>query len=513
MVEKSDTSARSAPAKISEAPEKGGETSREKDLPNLTPAMGEQLPGLQVRSGLASDVAKREEEFFAKGFSFDKATDPFAGGPPADGTSRQTPPLDGQLTPNGDPNLAGNPETAIQQRIPEFTLLSDTSKLDPKKPTVAFLDVFGSEKLLRLTGRTGGLDHGEVSQSAADASGDFNTLALQANITSDDGEYADFSKVLNDINTAVDKGELQLGRGDVLNISMGQRVSDPNRPDTTGDPTFKKASDLLGFTGDKALTPNNLAEMRPQILERAKALSEDPSVAPEQRAAFKRVVDTNEAIDKLQAKGIEVVQAAGNDGPDRFSWDFMNAKHQLSGLLSDGTVAPRSALNSLTTAANEVVTARFKAIDLFSPQKIEDQTGKFTLGEKGLELPAEKFGRRFSTAFTQEVSPGVFRDEKPKQMVPPELFSPVPLSEKPQTFSGTASGDAKITGPKSALDTDILRFGIGPSQVPPLTAQEEERGRLIAGFKGTSFSNIDFLPTQAERLERIKTIGRDRQGL
>lgn len=230
---------------------------------------------------------------------------------------------------------------------------------------------------------------------------------------------------------------------DLVNLSEGQ-------PE---DPTFAEATTRLGLDKNP-LTAENYKERKDEILERLKAVSSDP--ASPHKAWAKDALDTNLAIQRLQAKGVEVVHAAGNVA-GQFSIDFMSADHQLS------SVDPRtgkpdvfSAVHSNTKAADGVLPIRFDP----GPEVGPGKGGKYTIDGTNLTLPGEDFGRlnmkQTITLSHQELGPDQFKKE----------------------FESTVGRTAP------ALNND--------------------KGHIIAVAAGTSFSNVHFLAEQRERLKAKK---------
>lgn len=409
-----------------------------------------------------------------------------AGAKPENGSDRKT-------NPDGTPSTPGVEE-------PQTEIVKRTGK-DPKAPTVAFLDQF-KEKEEDLGDGTR-VAHGEISRAAAEANG-FNTVALQNSDRRDQNGDMDFSKRFNDIGKKIDSGELQLGRGDVLNVSLGNN-----------DPTFEQANQFLGFTGDKAITPANLAANREAILNRMKEISQDPTRSESDRTTAQRVVNTNQAIDDLKARGIEVVHAAGNDGPDKFSWDFMNSSAELSSRKPSGAADDFSADHSLTKPGDGVIPIHVRdEMNLLSPTPIANQKGNLEIGDTGAKFP--RTGRDIFPADTQIFNRETFQlggrmetlkvDPKPLDS---SFFDATPINPRTISdatppnelgaavlpsdgFSGTARFPKKFDLARSGQD----RF-----------AQTMQPGEIAAegAITGTSYANIKFLKSEYERLRGLKS--------
>ncbi|HMY54286.1 MAG TPA: hypothetical protein PK671_15090, partial [Candidatus Obscuribacter sp.] len=150
-----------------------------------------------------------------------------------------------------------------------FELISTSKDMDPSKPTAVFLDQF-ARKDVDLGGTK--VAHGEISRAAAEENG-FNTVALNLQAPESLGNGTDYSKAINKIADMAEDGKLPLGKGDVLNISMGNL-----------DPTFEEASKFLGFP----VTAQNLASQRENILKRMQEISQDESRSKEDRETAER---------------------------------------------------------------------------------------------------------------------------------------------------------------------------------------------------------------------------------
>ncbi len=230
-----------------------------------------------------------------------------------------------------------------------ITVLDSAQNLDPSKPTVVVLDDFRDirRNTEPLDSQGNGLPHGEPTAQAARQNG-FNVVRVQDNTTAPwDGTGANFAMPLMGIEQKINSGELPLGKGDVINISLG------NNPDLS----FTKVSSMLQTKGgmpDLNVTPENLAANKDRILQGMQAIVNNPASTPEERKIASRIVDTNAAIQRLQDKGITVVHAAGNNGPGEFSPDFMSAAVQLRSQRPDGTPDPFSANHSLAKPADGI---------------------------------------------------------------------------------------------------------------------------------------------------------------
>ncbi|MFA6556258.1 MAG: hypothetical protein WCT03_07510, partial [Candidatus Obscuribacterales bacterium] len=288
-----------------------------------------------------------------------------------------------------------------------FKVLNDTSNLDPNKPTVLFLDDFrkdsiekkndpkgtgkvetqGSEIALNNVTTNGkgvtkhtetGFTHGEFSARLAEEN-DFNAIRAQLNTSDSDG-IPDFSKPLNGIADQIDSGKLKLGKGDVVNVSMGGV-----------DLPFGQINQLLGSNKDNTITPENVKnpETQKDILERLGKVADDPSQPQVVRDWSKIQVDTNKAIQRLQGQGVEVLHSAANEGKDTLSLEFLSANHELASADSKtGKTDAFAPEHSKTTQANGVYPIRFQP----GTEMGGGREGKYTVEGTNVKFRGEEFG-------------------------------------------------------------------------------------------------------------------------
>lgn len=358
-----------------------------------------------------------------------------------------------------------------------FTVLNDSSKLDPNKPSVLFLDDFNKKKPfldsdpkdkslvisqtseIALNGVASttdkgtkrqtetGFTHGEFSARLAEENG-FNAIRAQLNTSDSDG-IPDFSKPLNGIADQVDSGKLKLGKGDVVNVSMGGV-----------DLPFGQINQLLGSNKDNTITPENVKnpETQKDILERLGKVADDPSQPQAVRNWSKIQVDTNKAIQRLQGQGVEVLHSAANEGKDTLSLEFLSANHELASADSKtGKTDAFAPEHSKTTQANGVYPIRFQP----GTEMGGGREGKYTVEGTNVKFRGEEFG---NLNMQQTVS-----------------------------VSGKAmDSDAAVK------DVFEKKFG---RENPP---RNNENGYLVAVAAGNSFANIDYLAKQRERLAETK---------
>lgn len=239
-------------------------------------------------------------------------------------------------------------------------------------PTIVVPDAYGTN-ILMLSGERG-FSHGELSARMAEEKG-FNVLRIEVARTAS-GE-PDATTTLQQLNKALDAGQVQLKEGDTINLSMEYST------------TFAYVNKLLGLDIDA----QNVRERRGEILSAAKAKLDDPTVNKMNREFLRTIVTLNEEIAKLQARGLKVVAAGGNNGPMQFNIGMMNADAQYAAVRRDGTFEPYSARNSLTTVTGQGEVSFYampmRALD---PTPIASQSGVYRLGGTNIFLSTSEFG-------------------------------------------------------------------------------------------------------------------------
>jgi len=361
-----------------------------------------------------------------------------------------------------------------------FEILGDATNLDPNKPTVLFLDQFKSPhdaelfsdpktKKLTIGTRTEipvnkvsgtteqgtplvsetGFTHGEFSARLAEKNG-FNAIRAQQHLSGD--SLTDFSKSLNGIADMIDSGKLKLGKGDVINVSLGN-----------GDLTFTQLNALLGSTPDNQITPQNIGnpDVQKDVLTRLSGVAGDPKVDPVIREWARNSVETNRAIERLQGRGIEIVHSAANTGGDTVSIEFLKANHELSSVNpATGRPDKFTTVHGHTTEANGVLPIRFQP----GTEQGGKREGKYTVEGTGVTFRGEEFGN-----LNMQQTVGIGGENVPRD-------------------------DASL---KQAFEK------IGREAPPRIN----ENGFLVAVASGNSFANIQFLAAQRERLAAMKRAG------
>lgn len=384
-----------------------------------------------------------------------------------------------------------------------ITIVGRPEKFVPERSTVLFLDNFSKDRtnMASFGPGAGGAPHGEVSARAAEVNG-FNVIRAQAN-------DAPFNEMFRDIEKRINSGELPLGKGDVINVSMGHN-----------DLTFAQVSE---FTGIK-ITAENLAENKDKILDKLREISKTHENL-ELRQAIAGLVETNEIINRLQTeKKITVVHAAGNDGPDKFSIDFMNAKVQL------GSQNPEtkkfdsfSAAHSLETTdpANGVfgITTGWSQFSTLPLARDKGYASLIVPNGNPVSFPISGL---FQSAIATD---GKYLDRSAlgfndhKIQIPDAPLSPLPYAALSSTASGFES-KLQVGGPKQFFNSGMLK---SPVANGPLifsdrlslknvnneisfsnTVPTDTMPRIAGVVAGTSFSNIGWLSDHRDELEKSK---------
>jgi hypothetical protein len=250
--------------------------------------------------------------------------------------------------------------------------IRSTFKRDPAKPTAVFLDDFRESTDIKVRGEVG-YSHGELSSRIAEANG-FNVDRLQIGLVK--RGFMDLPGGLKQINDSVDSGKVQLKPGDVVNISLGVDVK------------FDQVSKMLGIQ----ITPENIREKRDEIFKIARQKLDDKQGTPNERGLMKQMIDCTEQIQKLQERGITVVAAGGNKGPDHLNFALIAANKQYAATTPDGKIAAYSANNSLTESGTGEIHLMSMRTNPFDPTPIENQQGSYRVQGTNAHLPADELG-------------------------------------------------------------------------------------------------------------------------
>lgn len=402
--------------------------------------------------------------------------------------------------------LLGNAEKPV--KASSFGLSGDLSKIDQKKPTVAFLDD-KSAKELKIDGQD--VSHADISALAAQKGG-FNALVLDVSKNSFEKAGAalmkdfsagrkdtaiesarkellksggdpigldkldkkdllkaaqmigaaktDLATPINEFAEKVKSGEIPMGKGDVLNVSMGDNAAhdkDGKAIPGTGSPTFEELSKKLGFE----VTPGNLNENKDRILAKLGDVAKDTS-DPEWQKRAETALKTNKAIENVQSTGIEVVHSASNDGNNRVDINFLKANHELQ------SVDPATGkLDKFSGVGNQ-------SADGVVPIH---RTGE-NAGDKTFSIAGKEFSQSELTRLSEALSPSKINGGE----------------------SGAVGAFGEDVKSKVQLDKLFEEKGVGRPAPEFKTAQ----GELAAVAVGNSFANIKFLQEQQGRLRAKK---------
>ncbi len=324
--------------------------------------------------------------------------------------------------------------------------LADKAPIDPKRPTVAFFDSFSTFPGGTDYPKIDDLPHGFPSAAAAEQH-NYNVLRLERG--ANDTGYPDFGKTLTNIADAIDNGKLPLGKGDVLNLSWNNVLEFG----AGNAPTYENANKILGMN----LTPENLAKNIPEILKRMKQIADGHSPMSAQFATtMKQMLQANAAIDRIQKHGVEVVNSAGDGGPQQIDLTFLKAKTHLSGTDESGQRMWGSPQDSTDKSALSVYPIFYDKPDPAHPNQYP--AGSYRLGNTDVRLDANDFG-------------GVPKDPHYYFKDANGLYEPVPTSGNwPDVPKGPFS---------------ISKDPLGVAE-------------------GTSYSNIDYLQRNYQRLLALK---------
>ena len=252
-----------------------------------------------------------------------------------------------------------------------FRYLPAKSEPKPGVPTVVMVDDFRIDEM-PVNGDYG-FSHGELSSRIAEENG-FNVVRVQVGLDTPGGR--NIEKTLKGIGDDIDSGKLDLGKDDIINVSLGLET------------TFQDATKLFGFE----ISADNLRDNREKILEAIEEKSHDKSLGKRTRAWLNRISAINDEITSLQDRGVDVATAAGNKGPDHFNIGMLASKYHFSALDANGSQAHYSGWNSLTTPFRGDINLYAKAINVFDPKPFDYQTGSYRLDGTNIYLDAKEFG-------------------------------------------------------------------------------------------------------------------------
>ncbi len=381
---------------------------------------------------------------------------------------------------NGDKSgLAEKPKASDAASFKTFTVQGDLDKIDVFKPTVAFLD----------TGRTDPikfdqyqLSHGQVSALAASKNG-FNSFILDI-----DGHHtSSMSQHLYEIDKSIESGKLPLGKGDVLNISVDKNGMMPLSK-LNGD-LEKEGQELTQFLRQQSpplqlelpVTAENLVKNRPALLKSLEYLAPG-------HEAYAEALATNKALDSISKRGVTVLSAAGNEGPDRIDLNNLSVKNQLgSGDKVQECNDPFSTTNSLTEKADGAVGVYAKLNANGQPD------GNFIMNNSGNLM-------EFSKADLARLDPEHNNHE------PGSIGNTVHLEFDGKDVPRTTAGINTIFEPlelPSGVSKPAVLCGDNSNGRVPL---EIDKAPLILETAGTSFANIGWLKEHRQDLQKQKDL-------
>lgn len=430
-------------------------------------------------------VAEPKELSFDNIYEKTSSTSGHRGGAPANPDDVGVPVKDPKAKANGPAHLRTQP-----------------GSIDPTKRNALVIDSFNDQK--------GDLDHvlntrshGGLIAEGMKKNG-FNVFTADANakVGAASGQF-NFGPVFKDVVNQVEAGKLPLKSGDVVTASFGNSAE---RDGTGGDPTFQQASIILKMK----LDPSNIKENTPEIIKRLGQVAQghDPETGKpvktpdfvQERARF--ATESNAAIKKLQDKGITVIAAAGNDGPDRLSLDTLGANVRLSSNDKEGKLDGFSGADNGTKKADGVLPLTATAPSLFDTTKIEEQKERVRVGDSGMVLPAAADKKATLDMHREKFAPNYVGNSKvtsraqeapqPSLVLSPDGALPIPMDAAiPQTgkFSGNQyPGDASKVTEAAKLAAPAEPYGM-----------RQNPGRLVGVEAGTSFSVLDYTKGKAPR--------------
>ncbi len=381
------------------------------------------------------------------------------------------------ITPGNSVEVTELPVTEMPATLPKVQLVY-TSERDPKAPTVAFLDWFEEKRRIASSVNA---SHGELSLKAAEHNG-FNTIALEIGAKPTE-------ESLNAVLDKMNSGEIHLGRGDVLNLSLHDHA----------EPTFSTISEYLGFSVNR----ENLASEREHILTRLDEIALDPHRSKFDRDWACYVLGTNNAISAIRSKGVEVIHSAGNYGPERFDYSFLTADHTLASFAPNGHRDSFSAVNSLTEVGNGVYPIfAVPDVSLYSPEPISRQEGSAEIGETGVIFPRTNTVQLPDQPIQfdrYKILPGSTISAQDKEFNALALSSISNQSNYSQYFDIENNRNLPPYQLAATRDTTVVPVNVIRTNQFPISQKT-----VIGTIQGTSFSNIDYLKNNFERLRQKK---------
>lgn len=310
------------------------------------------------------------------------------------------------------------------------SLLPAHIQFDRDKRTVIVLDDYRDHNTWTLGNK--GFSHGELIARINEENG-FNAVRMQAGTLK--SGMLELPKSLKAVNDAIDSGKISIKPGDVVNLSLSHSI------------TYAELNRMSGLQ----ITPQNVASQRDQVLAAFRAKVADPSTPQKDRNYMSNVLEVTAQIRQMQARGLEVVASAGNDGPNYFNIAFIAADKMFAAVGADGQPAPYSQTNSLTTDGKGQVDFYSMPVLLLDTTPIAQQQGVYRLDGSKVTLSGKEFGGMLQT-------------------------QPITRDLLKQLLTSTAGG---ISPEFAAMNPDSWRVG-----------------NLALSAQGTSFVNLFELPKE-----------------
>ena len=372
---------------------------------------------------------------------------------------------------------------------------AEISKINPKEPTAVFLDKFKNAPPASINSLEKGqptksdlpVGHGDVSAMAAEQNG-FNVVRVD--------DKAGLASELAGIEKDVSNGKLPLGKGDVINISMGQEQE-------FGSMSYPWASQLFGTNINK----NNVGNPGVQkvIREKMEALAKKPGSDADQTAA-RDALSIQDSVNRLQKKGIQIMHAQP-DKPNTFDAEFMNGKMELTANGTDGKVASFATDNKLSKPMPGVFQVQFPSYDIFNQAKVSDHSirtprdGSFSIkaGDKIYNYGPATNGESFDGSGAVKIAPN-----GDVSKLRPDFAA---LTTNPSNKAQPLADSASAAGSGGSYKFEAA------SVLPPLkivhtkpASTERLTDTTFGSIVGTSFVNIVALAAEKDKLKAEKLL-------
>lgn len=369
--------------------------------------------------------------------------------------------------------------------------------IDPNAPTVIVLDDYRYHDV-EIKGEHG-FSHGEISARMAEENG-LNVKRFQVEI-SKAGAF-ELGNSMQEIAKRIDSGELKLPEGTALNLSFGLSL------------TYDQVSSALNMT----ITPENVKEKREEIVDTLDKMWNNKTLAVN-GMALAEAADTNRGIRELQKRGIKVISAAGNEGPDYINIGTLAADVQYSALTADGSLADYSGKNNFTKDGRGQVDFYYQPIDLVDSKPLVEQSGYYAVDGTNIKLPADELGgsrfekikgmrsdstERLDADLARDLNSSSVGQEFDYRRLHEAQFS-LKRGEQPATAYGTGKF---IVDPREGFTqlTSGDRTAVNPFNVQKLKSMSEtkdysefRKGNKVEEAHGTSFVNVFMLKDELKK--------------